>query len=241
MALYPNQTTSRKLTTAKLWLKPAGETTYFDVGTILGYKWTADRKSATFDSSQPGFRRTEQERTIEQGCKFTFNCNEHFADIFKLCAGSEQQADFVQSIVTAPAGTLTFTGIYGASYWTGAFFIDNVVVKHGEVTQVEGVTYDVDYAAGMITHKFADNQVVAVTFGNAAVTMNDHLVNKVATVTCDFKLCEYDQETNSLFQETTGSGRVWISASPENDGSKYSEYELTMRVVGRPVINTRLL
>lgn len=241
MGNQPGLLTSRKITTAKCWLTVAGTT--IDIGNILDYKTEGERKTATFETVHPGFKTIDEEAMVERGMKLVLTCNEFFYDTYKLLLSSAAGVAYTEASVSAPAGTLAITAaVAGRTYFTANHYIDTVVIMDGAVPLVEGVDYELDGVAGAITILEASTAVshnLTVTYGSCGVTLAAHRALAVPSILATVLFNEYDQETDPVFQSTTGTARVWCSAMPEHDGSKYGEFELTLRFVTKPLILAR--
>ena len=242
MGNQPGLLTSRKLTTGKLYLTVNGVT--FDVGNILDYKTDGERKTATFDTVHAGFKTTDEEAMVERGMKLVLTCNEFFRESFNMILSANAPTAYVEASVGAPSGTLSITAaVAGRTYFTANHYIDTVVVMDGASTLVEGTDYELDGVAGAITILEASTAVghnLAVTYAATGITLNEFRALGAPSITATVLFNEYDQEyPDSLFQSTTGTARVWCSSMPEHDGSKYGEFELTVRFITKPVILAR--
>jgi len=239
MGNQPGLLNSRKLTTAKCWLTVAGAT--FDVGNILDYKTEGERKTATFETVHPGFKTTDEEAMVERGMKLVLTCNEFFYDTYKLLLSSAAGVEYTEA--AAPSGTLSITtAVAGRTYFTANHYINTVVIMDGASPLVEGTDYELDGVAGGITilqGSTAVGHTLAVTYVSAGVTLAAHRALAVPSILATVLFNEYDQEYESYFQSTTGTARVWCSSMPEHDGSKYGEFELTIRFITKPLILAR--
>jgi len=260
MSVILGAAASKKRAIGKLWIAPTALATYTEaigaqlgfmaLGNILKFKLDNEIKTVTHKAADPlGFKRVDVEDIIEANWSYKFTFDEEYAFTRKLLLGTlTAPTPASQGAHTAPAGTASFTNVvHGATYFLGDYNVTSVVVTvvgASPETKVLNVDYTLDPILGAITilpggaiASGVDDPVV--TWGCASETRDQFTTLDAVQVDAAFRLIEYDRHSTNPRQFTTFTGTAWVSNQGENDGDKFSEYELTVRAFSKPVVIAR--
>ena len=236
---------SKKRVVAKLFVMPTALGYYVDLGNILKHKLDTETKTVTHKAADPlGFKRVDLEDVIEVNWTYKITFDEEYPHTRRLLLGTLTAATTAtQNIATAPAGTITFVDVaIGATYFLGVYNATSVVVKVASATKTLNTDYTFDAITGALTILGVGISAlddVIVTWGCPAETRDSYTT--LDGVQCDgsFKLVEYDRHATGPRQITTFTGTCWVSNQGDNDGDKFSEFELTVRAFSKPVVLAR--
>lgn len=251
---------SKKRAIGKLWIAPTNLSLYtaaigaqlpfMDLGNVLKFKLDNEVKTVQHKAADPlGFKRADLEEVIEANWSYKFTFDEEYAFTRKLLLATQTAPSAAtQGAHTAPDGTASFTNVvHGGTYFVGDYNITTVVVTVAGATpaiKVLNVDYTLDAILGAITILPTGAMVSGVddpvvTYGCAAETRDQFTTLDMVQVDGAFKLIEYDRHSTNPRQFTTFTGTCWVSSQGDNDGDKFSEFELAVRAFSKPVVVAR--
>lgn len=152
MGLNSGTKFSKRLTTAKLYIKRTGETYEHTLGNIVSWKRNTTEETATHKKSEGGIKLTDL--SITRGLEFSYEfvLSEHnranIEHILKAAIGAINNS-FQAS---GTGSTVQFTSVETLrTYSLGAYNVSNVEVSVSAAVKVEGTDYILDAAEGRIT------------------------------------------------------------------------------------------
>lgn len=236
---------SKKRVVGKLFIMPSALGHYKDLGNILKFKLDTETKTVQHKKADPlGFKTVDLEEVIETNWTYKITFDEEYPATRQLLLHTLTAATTAtQNVATAPNGTITFVDVaIGGTYFLGVYNATTVVVAVAASTKTLGTDYTFDAITGALTILGAGISAlddVIVTWACPAETRDSYTT--LDGVQCDgtFKLVEYDRHATGPRQITTFNGTCWVSSEGDNDGDKFSEFELSVRAFSKPTVLAR--
>lgn len=230
--------------TARLYIRPTGESGYVDCGNVADYKHTPDKQYKTRMVAEGGFRRVNDEQVDTVHDRWEFTLDE--MDVFnqQLLHLAQSPASSSQAPTTAPSGTASISDIKkGRCHFVGVVGLNTAVVKKGVTTLVEGTDYTLDLATGVLrvlpgSVTVEDGDDLNLTFGNEMVNFESFTANSQVLFRGSIRILEVNQFNAVPLREIAFDGTLTVTAWPEQSG-EFGKYTVRATPTTAPVIKRR--
>ena len=230
--------------TARLYVKPTGESGYIDCGNVLDFKFAPERQFRTRMRAENGVRIVSDEEADTIHDRWEFTLDEHDSFNEKLIGLATASAPATAAAATAPAGTISFTDVVkGRVYFVGRGTLDTFVLKKASTTLVLGTDYDVDLNTGKVTIltgsvTVSDGDDLDATFGAAERTTVAYATQSTFRFEGDVRIEEFNQHNKEPLRITSFSGVLMATAYPEHTG-EFAKYTVRATPLVAPTVQKR--
>jgi len=232
---------SQEKLTARLWIRPVGESGYIDVGNVSDYNHAEAREYRTHMAAEGGFRyvNNEQVDTVHKMYEFTLSEREEYNE--RLIALAESSTAANQDAATA--ATETFQDVTpGRSYFFSRRPVSNVTVEVSSVTITEAGNYELDLDTGRLKilegGDIEAGDDVDVQYDAPARGFQQYAAMSQPLFRGDVRLEEISQLTREPLRVIEGRGNISLTAFPEQSG-EFGTYTARLTFTDKPVITKR--
>lgn len=241
-----NPPENRRLTTARIYIKPQGGTETIYLGDVSSWEHMQEVKRVPVEDSERGFRLKTGEKIQAVGWTYKATFNEMTTEIMELLHLGTSAADVTQAAIVAPAGTASFSSVkFRRALLLGKESVINVVVKNAgnTVTYTEDTDYVLNAGSGIVEIKsggaITEGSTINVTFGCDATTRKKiNSLTKLSTYG-DVRIELRDSHSDRDIELHTFSAQYFITSPGKSDGSKILEVDMSFIATTKPVILTR--
>lgn len=239
---------TRRQSTCKLFIQPAGETGYVSFGDIMQFKFNPDIKRTPIVESDKGFRRRVRDIISELGWLYEVTLTEQFGSIIQAIHLAKANSDVTQA--HAATQTIAVASVkLGRSYVLAKHALTGTiaVVKHtGGTALVDGTDYTLDADAGILTilptaTVVVDNDAVDVTCDVNHSDMESYSAQDQDNLysSGDVLLDEFDQFSGVPIARHTFTAQYYINDRGTQDGNKPNTQSLVLIAQTKPLILVR--
>jgi hypothetical protein len=224
-----------RLTTGRLYWKPAGETGYIDFGNCTSHKPMPDVQRVDHWKYSGGTKRVDMSSVTSLKPKRIFTFDEHFAATLQL----QGFGSAATTVGQAPSVGVNYdiadaTNQIGRAYYVGRIGVSNFVgtVNAGLQALVEGTHYSIDLGSGMVTVLSVAglaSDTFNFVFACAGVNVLNFTMFSKLLEQGTFKFLESDQFDAVPAGTENISGTVFVTGWGDGSSDKYQEF--TVEVV----------
>jgi len=229
--------------TGRLFLRPAGDGGYIDLGNVVDYKDATEVQARTHMRAANGARFVDREQVDTVHQKWEFTCTETSDFLNKLLSLATSSSTVTQGAQSAPAVEVTVEDVVlGRTYDLGYTALVTPTVKVGGSSLPAG-DYTLDINNGLISFAqepttLAEGDDVDLTFGVAA---RDHLSyggNTEVLFRGSARIEERNQFSKEPLRVITCEVVIMIATRPEQTG-EFGKVVVRVTATNAPTITRR--
>lgn len=236
---------NHKLTTGRLYWKKSGEDSWLDFGNAVDYARKPRIERVKHAKKDNGLTRVDLSLARETEVLWAFTLDERFGELMRPLwlanagsnvtnAGGASQTCVIPGLTASLAPAI----FVGRSYFlrNGGAAVLGITTPVGSVvaadttptTLIEGTHYELDRVAGVVRPLIVPTAGLDWNFNVSWAAYNQEAVTALGNLLTqgEFKIVEKDAQSEAPFNEENLKGQVYVTAWGENDGSKFSEYQV---------------
>jgi hypothetical protein len=236
---------NQKLTTGRLYWQKSGEDSWLNFGNALSYARKPRIEYLKHFRKANGLSHCDLDLPRETEVLWSFSFDERFGELIRPMwlanvgatvtnAGGASQLCTIPGLTAALSPAILVGRAYplknsGAAVLGITTLIGSVIAADTTpATLIEGTHYELDRNAGIVRPLIVPTPGLDWNFTVSWAAYSQEAVTALGNLLTQgtFKVVEKDQQSDVPFNEETITGQVYVTAWGENDGSKFSEYQV---------------